>query len=195
MATTASASATPVVTGTTNTITASVKTGTTERLGKPWSVSDNLLQFLGGIENGVADGKNFAHQTVTGGFILTVYNDSKELATVGCGHLVVKSDGLKVGDQISLDKAKGFLKTDIAHAQKAVNDLVSIPLYQYEYDALVSVTYNTGRAGATPLINFVNKGRYADIPSVIKKAKPVGNEWRRDLESSLFKTGIYDASH
>jgi hypothetical protein len=69
---------------------------------------------------------------------LSVYNDSKELPTVGCGHLVVKSDGLKVGDQISLDKAKGFLKTDIANAQKAVNDLVTIPLYQYEYDALVA---------------------------------------------------------
>jgi hypothetical protein len=54
---------------------------------------------------------------------------------------------------------------------------------------------NTGRAGATPLFNFVNKGQSADIPSVIKKAKPVGNEWRRDLESNLFKTGIYDASH
>src|SRR4051812_35361871 len=111
----------PIVAGPTNTRTDSVKPGSTARLGTPWNVSDNLFQFLGTWENGVMNGKNFAHQVVTNGFILKVYKDSRGLPTVGCGHLVVAADKLKVGDKIKEERGKELLKSDLATAENAVN--------------------------------------------------------------------------
>ncbi|MYN18184.1 glycoside hydrolase family protein [Rugamonas sp. FT107W] len=187
---------TPIVAGPTNTISDSVKSGSTARLGKPWTVSENLLQFLGTWENGVLNGKNFAHQDVTNGFILKVYKDSRGLPTVGCGHLVVAADQLKVGEKITDVRAKELLQDDLTAAESAVNEEVRVPLYQYEYDALVSLTFNTGAHGASKLFKAVNKGKYELIPATIEKYRTGGgNEGRRSSEAELFKSGSYDASH
>jgi lysozyme len=185
----------PVATGTTNTTPDSIQVVTVKRLGKPWHASTALLPFLGELENGTMNGTNFARQKVEDGFILTVYNDSKKLPTVGCGHLVTAADKLKTGEKITKDQAKEFLKSDLKSAEMAVNNLVDVPLYQYEYDALVSFTFNAGAHGAKPLLKVVNGGKYEELPSVIPKAKQKGNEWRRALEANLFKTGVYDATH
>lgn len=186
----------PIVAGPTNTRTDSVKSGATARLGTPWKVSDNLLQFLGIWENGVMNGKNFAHQVVTNGFILKVYKDSRGLPTVGCGHLVVPADKLKVGDKIKEKQAKDLLKSDLATAENAVNKNIKVPLHQHEYDALVSLTFNTGVHGASKLFNAVNKGKYESIPQTIENYRTGGgNESRRCSEAELFKSGVYDANH
>jgi lysozyme len=187
---------TPIVAGPTNTTSDSVKTGSTTRLGKPWKVSANLLQFLGTWENGVMDGKNFAHQAVTNGFILKVYKDSRGLPTVGAGHLVVAADKLKVGAKITEARARELLKCDLATAESAVNKNIKVPMHQYEYDALVSLTFNTGAHGASKLLDTVNTGKYESIPQTIEKYRTGGgNEGRRKSEAELFKSGVYDATH
>jgi lysozyme len=186
----------PIAATTTNTTPGSVATAKTTRKAGPWTVSDKLLPFLGTWENGVANGKNFANQEVTDGFILKVYKDSRELPTVGCGHLVVDADKLKVGDDITLEKAKQLLKLDLATAEKAVNDKVNVPLEQWEYDALASIAFNTGRQGFIKLSETVNMGDYSKVPDVIKKYRTGGgNERRRASEAGIFETGTYDASH
>lgn len=152
----------PVVAGETNITIASVKPGSTNRLGKPWTVSENLLQFLAIWENGVINGKNFAHQVVRNGFILKVYKDSRGLPTVGSGHLVIAGEKLKVGDKITEEKAKTLLKTDLATAERAVNNCVKIPLFQHEYDALVSLAFNTGANGASKLFD---PGDHQNLPN------------------------------
>src|SRR5438477_2928267 len=187
---------TPIVAGPTNTSTDSVKSGSTARLGNPWKISENLLQFLGTWENGVMNDKNFAHQVVTNGFILKVYKDGRGLPTVGSGHLVAAADKLKVGDKIKEGRAKELLKSDLATAESAVNKTIKIPLHQYEYDALVSLTFNTGVHGASKLFNAVNKGKYESIPETIENYRTGGgNEGRRQSEAELFKSGVYDANH
>jgi lysozyme len=104
----------------------------------------------------------------TKNFILKVYKDIRGLPTVGAGHLIVAADKLKVG----------------------------VPLHQYEYDALVSLTFNTGAHGASKLFNAVNTGKYESIPATIEKYRiGGGNEGRRESEAELFKSGVYDASH
>lgn len=187
---------TPVVAGVTNMEIGSVKHGATERRGKPWDVSDALLEFLAIWENGVVNGKNFARQMVTNGFILTVYKDSRGLPTVGCGHLVVAADKLKIGDKISESCAKKILKHDLATVNGAVNRIIKVPMQQYEHDALVSVTFNCGVSGASKLFDVVNKGKYELIPAVIRTFRTgSGNGARRESEAQLFKSGVYDASH
>lgn len=186
----------PVVSGPTNTVASSQATGSTDRLAKPWKVSEKLLRFIGVWENGVENGKNFAKQTVTNGFILTVYNDSRSLPTVGCGHLVNAADKLKLGDTITMEKAKELLKSDLETAENAINKKVKVPLYQNEYDALVSITFNTGRSGALKLIDKVNEGDYKSVPKEIEKYRTGGgNKGRRASEANLFESGNYDATH
>lgn len=190
------AAVTPVAAGPTNTITGSQSTGSTNRLAKPWKVSEELLRFIGIWESGVENGKNFAKQTVTNGFILTVYNDSRKLPTVGCGHLVTAADKLKIGDTITIEKAKELLKGDLETAEKAINEKIKVPLYQNEYDSLVSITFNTRRSGALKLIEKVNEGDYKSVPKEIEKYRTGGgNKGRRASEASLFESGNYDATH
>lgn len=185
-----------VATGTTNIAPNSKQPGTTDRSAKPWKASEKLLTFIGIWENGIENGKNFAKQTVTDGFILMVYNDSKKLPTVGCGHLVTASDKLKLGDTITKEKARELLKQDLATAEKAINDQVKVPLYSYEYDSLVSIAFNTGRSGVAKLAESVNGGKYENIPGEIEKYRTGGgNKGRRASEAKLFKSGDYDASH
>lgn len=189
-------SASPIVLGTTNTINESRKSGATNRFTKPWKVTEKLLSFLGVWENGVENGKNFAKQVVTNGFILTVYNDSRELPTVGCGHLVTVEDKIKLGDTITIEKAKSLLKRDLEIAEKAINEKVKVPLHLHEYDALVSITFNTGRSGVSKLVDKVNEGLYEVIPKEIEKYRTGGgNKGRRASEAKLFETGEYDANH
>ncbi len=186
----------PVVAGATNTTAGSVKEGASARLGKPWKVSDELLSFIGIWENGVENGKNFANQTVTDGFILTVYNDSRKLPTVGCGHLVLAADKLKLGEKITKERAQAFLKKDLAEAESTVDRKTKVPLFQYEYDALVSITFNAGMGGVGKLIDSVNTGAYDTIPAMIEKYRTGGgNTKRRKSEANVFKSGVYDATH
>ena len=185
-----------IATGTTNTAQNSIVTGSVERVGKPWSVSSNLLNFLGIWENGKMDGTNFAGQKVINGFILKVYNDSKNLPTVGCGHLVVAEDNLFLGNEISEEQAKEFLRKDLENAEKAINKKIKVPLYQYEYDSLVSIAFNAGSGGVSQLCEKVNEGDYESIPDEIEEYRTGGgNGKRRKSEAKLFKTGIYDATH
>lgn len=170
--------------------------GSPARLTKPWTASQDLLTFLGIWENGVENGKNFAGQRVENGFILTVYLDSRDLPTVGCGHLVTAADKLKVGDKIEKKKAQDLLRRDLKIAAGAVNQNVTVPLAQYEYDAVLSITFNAGAAGSKKLADFINKGDYAAVPPYIEKYRTGGgNEGRRKSEAKLFRTGEYDAKH
>lgn len=196
MADTATSSPTPVVVGTANTTPGSVKTGTTDRLGKPWVFSDRGVAFLGVQESGVLNGINFQKHKVTEGLILEVYADGRGLLTVGLGHLVLPEDGLKLNDTVTLDRARAWVKKDIAIAEKAVNSKVNVPLYQNEYDALVSLVFNCGIGHSQTIADFVNSGKYDDAPKMIEVYRiKHGNERRRKQEAAMFRDGNYDAAH
>lgn len=173
-----------------------INSGSAKRLSAPWTVSKSLLAFLGTWENGVAEGKNFARQMVTDGFILTVYEDSRKLPTVGCGHLVLAADKLKVGEAISKDRAEKLLIGDLSVAEGAINKMVVVALHQYEYDALISVAFNCGVAGVRKLAHFVSAGDYGAVPGCIETYRTGGgNAGRRKSEAKLFRSGEYNASH
>jgi lysozyme len=80
-----------------------------------------------------------------------VYTDVAGYPTVGCGHLVGAADGLKVGDRVSYDQILDFLDGDLAEAEAAVTRIAGdLPLFQYEYDALVDLVYNVGEGNLSP---------------------------------------------
>src|SRR5690348_17153331 len=81
----------------------------TSRLCKPWTISESAIQFIAVCESGVLDG-TYMGLPVVDGMILEVYNDSKGNPTVGLGHLVIASDHLKVGDKITVERARELAK-------------------------------------------------------------------------------------
>lgn len=71
---------------------------------------------------------------------LRAYKDQGGKDTIGWGHLMLPGEPRK----ISRAEADRLLRVDVGRAQKAVQDLVPVPLWQSEFDALVSFVYNVG---------------------------------------------------
>jgi lysozyme len=115
--------------------------------------------------------------------------------TIGWGHTI----GVYKDLTITLEEAVNFLREDINWAVKAVNELVSVPVSQSMFDALVSFTFNVGRGAlkASTLLKLLNgfdvegaaneftKWTYAGSP----KIKLTGLVKRREAEKSLFLKG------
>lgn len=94
---------------------------------------------------------------------LKAYDDGVGVWTIGIG-TTVYPNGIKVknGDICTLEQAKSYFKYDLAHFENTVNKLVTVPLAQNQFDALVSLTYNIG-SGAfknSTLLKKLNLGDY-----------------------------------
>jgi len=71
---------------------------------------------------------------------LEAYLDEANVPTIGWGHI----QGVHMGDECTEEEAEEMLKWDLADAEQAVNQFVDVDLRPYEYDALVSFTFNCG---------------------------------------------------
>lgn len=81
------------------------------------------------------------------GFRQKAYLDSASIWTIGYGTIRYE-DGSKVqqGDTITQEEATKLFALQLKSYVKAVNDSVTKPINQDQFDALVSFTYNLGRA-------------------------------------------------
>lgn len=78
--------------------------------------------------------------------------------TIGYGHTHTTTKGMRITEA----QAEKLLYRDLAWAEDAVNDFVSVPLTQDQFDALVSFVFNVG-AGAfvkSTLLRLLNSGDY-----------------------------------
>lgn len=82
------------------------------------------------------------------GFRDTIYRDSGGKQHIGYGHLLTAEDKKLINSaqhqSITREKAEAFLKQDLGDAEYAVNQLVTVPINQNQFDALVSLTFNIG---------------------------------------------------
>lgn len=98
-----------------------------------------------------------------------VYADAIGLLTGGIGHLLQPSDGSwSNGDAIDPAQVDAWFASDISRAENIVKRYVSVPLTQNQFDALVSVVFNTGshffrnRDGTqTHVSKFIDAGDFA----------------------------------
>jgi len=113
--------------------------------------------------------------------------------TIGYGH----TRGVRAGDSILESEAEDLLKEDLREAEEAVSHLVSTPLRQSQFDALVSLVYNIGSGNfctstIRKVINYkisdINEYRKAWMMWVKSRGKKLkGLERRRAAEFELFK--------
>lgn len=78
------------------------------------------------------------------GLRLTAYLDTGGLATIGWGTTVINGIPVSLNTTITEEKATECLLADLKIFQIAINELVSVPLNQNEFDALCSFVYNIG---------------------------------------------------
>lgn len=82
------------------------------------------------------------------GCILHAYQDSVGVWTIGVGHTGRMSPPLVHPEMvINTIQADQFLSADLGPTETVVNQCVSVPLTQNEFDALVSLVFNIGVNG------------------------------------------------
>lgn len=94
---------------------------------------------------------------------LKAYDDGVGIWTIGFG-TTIYPDGVRVkkGDICTEAQARCYMQNDLKKFEQAVNNAVSVPLNQNQFDALVSLTYNIGAAALnqSTLIKKLNAGDY-----------------------------------
>ncbi|KQV91254.1 hypothetical protein ASD15_04215 [Massilia sp. Root351] len=120
------------------------------------------------------------------GVVPHVYLDSGGAPTIGIGHLLTPSERssgklwlrgqpLHYRDGISATECEALLEQDLEPVQRCVNEAVTVPLTQNQFDALVSFAFNVGNSAFlhSTLLKRVNAGRFEDVPFELAR-------WNRD---------------
>lgn len=86
--------------------------------------------------------------------------------TIGYGHVMTPTERTTYAS-IGEDWAERWLASDVASAENAVRQLITVPLHQNQFDALVSFTFNlgTGVLQRSTLRRVINRGETTSIPS------------------------------
>ena len=107
--------------------------------------SDNGRKFIEGFE----------------GLYLHTYDDGTGVLTIGYGHTTAAGPpAVERGQTITQEQADQMLSSDLGKVESQVNELVTVPLTQNQFDALVSFQFNTGALGHSSALTALNKGDY-----------------------------------
>lgn len=120
--------------------------------------------------------------------VLTAYQDTKGVWTIGYGH----TQGVKKGDRITIFQAEQFLKQDLARFEAAAQKVKRLST-QGKFDAVVDFMYNcgTGNFDKSTLRKYIEAGRKtADIQREFLKWVNSGG---RPLDG-LFSRRIWEAA-
>ena len=151
------------------------------------------------------NGLNFVK--IEEGLVTHVYKDQAGKPTIGVGHLLTGIErargdiiigGVHVDFTNGLTQSQciGLLSQDITNAERAINNLVKVPLSQNQYDALASFTFNCGinALQTSNLLVQLNLGKYDAVPHELAKWTHSGGEVcpdlvkRRQHEAKLWNT-------
>lgn len=90
-----------------------------------------------------------------------------DVPTIGYG----TTEGVKMGDTITPPKALARALVDVQKFEGALKQCVTVPLYQHEYDAYVSMAYNIGTTAFcnSTLVKKLNAGQYDAACTEIKR--------------------------
>lgn len=129
------------------------------------------------------------------GLYLNAYKDPVGIWTIGYGFTGVKhNDGtVKMGQKITKKEAEDLLNRDLnTKYGPAVNRLVTVPLLQREFDALISFNFNTGGLGKSTLLKKLNAGDKAGAANEFLRWNKAGGKVlrgltrRRNAERAMF---------
>ncbi|MCQ2572108.1 MAG: lysozyme [Alphaproteobacteria bacterium] len=170
---------------------------------KNMKISSKGLSWLKDKEDKILDkqGNHILYNDQTGKPVNT-HEPLPKGATIGYGHLIKNGEDFKNG--ISEAKVTELLRADIATAERAVRDNITVPLSQNQFDALTSLAYNIGSknfANST-VVKYVNNPNFHS--SVYPNLESAWKAWnrsqgeisnglinRRQNEWNMYSRGIY----
>ena len=123
------------------------------------------------------------------------YKDSVGVWTIGVG--VTDAAGAEITPSkykgsITVPEAVEMFETVLKRYENEVNKAITIPVEQYQFDALVSFHYNTGGIFKSNTRKLINAGKISDGgDAMMGWTRPPEIAARRAKEVSLFHTGEY----
>lgn len=108
------------------------------------------------------------------GLSLKAYQDVVGIWTNGYGN----THGVVPGSTITIDQAIADLKSNLVSAENAVNKLVTAPLSQNQFDALVDFVFNlgTGNFSSSTLLRKLNAKDYTGASLEFPKWNKAGGK-------------------
>ena len=121
---------------------------------------------------------------------LTAYQDSVGVWTIGYGH----TKGVYNGMTITQEEAEQMLLTELEEYEGYIENMVTVPLTQNQFDALVVWIYNLGPTNFknSTLLKELNAGNYNAAGQEITRWNKAGGKVlaglvkRREAEAQLF---------
>ena len=147
----------------------------------PFAPSKSLYQFLASCE----------------GYSPTPYNDTRKNCTIGYGHLIHLGPctSADMGTSTTEPAAMAQFEGDVSSSVTTLNNALSIPLSQSQFDAMLSLTFNMGmaRLQTHDVWRAVKAGNMAAVPGDIRSLGGGGNgiPFRRTKEANMFASGVY----
>jgi lysozyme len=127
------------------------------------------------------------------GCSLLAYRCPAGALTIGYGHTSSGSPMVVDGMMITQSEADALLKHDLKRFEDEINQLVTAPLAQNQFDALVCWSYNTGALKTSTLLKRINAQELDRVPAELMKwTKAGGKELtglvrRRRAEAELWR--------
>tara|TARA_R110000823_G_scaffold203424_1_gene334325 strand:- start:9349 stop:9816 length:468 start_codon:yes stop_codon:yes gene_type:complete len=128
------------------------------------------------------------------GFSPTIYICPAGYPTIGYGHVVRNDQKDRFSDGIDQEQGEELLRRDAQVAERAVLRLITVPLTDGQFNALVSFTFNLGSGALqrSTLRRKVNRAEHDEVPDQLirwvwaggKKLK--GLVRRRKQEARLY---------
>ncbi len=169
---------------------------------KNMKMSDDGIAALKQQEGSVKqDGKHVVYNDQTGKPVLV--DALLPLgATIGYGHLIKPGEDFRGG--ITEDTATQLLRNDVAAAERAVQDNITAPITQNQYDALVMLAYNIGSDAfkKSTVVQYINNpdftsSKYPSLESAWGAWNKSGGRVipglikRRDYEFGIYSASAY----
>ena len=117
-------------------------------------------------------------------FVDTVDSKGNELYSIGWGHTSALGEPFVTKDMIiTEEQANSILLNDITTFERKIKDLVTVPLTQNQFDALVSFCYNNSTKDFASLVKNtkLNKGNYNITEDLLYYCRPNGKVSRKAL--------------
>jgi len=126
------------------------------------------------------------------GFVPHKYICAAGYPTIGYGHVILPHETFP--DRISMAEAEALLAKDLLQFERSVTRLITVPLTQGQFDALVSFTFNLGGGALqrSTLRQKLNRREYENASREFIKwvwaggRKLNGLVKRREAEKDLF---------
>lgn len=137
-----------------------------------------------------------------GGGRFAAYLDPVAVPTIGWGHTNHHGRKFKMGDIWTQAECDDEFRSDMIRFEKAVKALVTVPLKQWQFDALVSFSFNVGEGalGKSTLLKRVNAKNFDAAALEFHKWNRAGGQvlnglTRRRASESLLFQNIPDANY